>query len=169
MLNEDKSLKITTDEAIDLLGLLNKLSLKDILVNYIKTDSKLENSKSSEYRKLQNLLIDRIGDTEKYLALSDAEKSLMADKILEEHNDIAEKLNNIKEEKDTLDSEFGLDFVLRIPSAKKEVYRVLAKIFETDAKKIEEQDVAETAKMIKGIIQSPTFQGFFKLATNLKK
>ncbi|SQB99781.1 Uncharacterised protein [Clostridium paraputrificum] len=169
MLNEDKSLKITTDEAIDLLGLLNKLSLKDILVNYIKTDSKLENSKSSEYRKLQNLLIDRIGDTEKYLALSDAEKSLMADKILEEHNDIAEKLNNIKEEKDTLDSEFGLDFVLRIPSAKKEVYRVLAKIFETDAKKIEEQDVAETAEMIKGIIQSPTFQGFFKLATNLKK
>lgn len=169
MLNEDKSLKITTDEAIDLLGLLNKLSLKDILVNYIKTDSKLENSKSSEYRKLQNLLIDRIGDTEKYLVLSDAEKSLMADKILEEHNDIAEKLNNIKEEKDTLDSEFGLDFVLRIPSAKKEVYRVLAKIFETDANKIEEQDVAETAKMIKGIIQSPTFQGFFKLATNLKK
>lgn len=169
MLNEDKSLKITTDEAIDLLGLLNKLSLKDILVNYIKTDSKLENSKSSEYRKLQNLLIDRIGDTEKYLVLSDAEKSLMADKILEEHNDIAEKLNNIKEEKDTLDSEFGLDFVLRIPSAKKEVYRVLAKIFETDAKKIEEQDVAETAEMIKGIIQSPTFQGFFKLATNLKK
>ncbi|WP_099327858.1 hypothetical protein [Clostridium paraputrificum] len=155
---------IKTCQALDVLRIVNKLGIKDTLIELISKVNTLNTKRENEFRRLRDKLIEKCGGSEAYSNLTEEEKKEISQKSLEENNDIQENILNIDNEIVRETASLVYDFATRIPQAEKEVYTCLSKIFNKDIKEIESQEFTETIEMIKTIIKSESVQVFFKLA-----
>ncbi|MDU7364294.1 hypothetical protein [Clostridium sp.] len=161
MINENNELTITTGEGFEIERIINKLGMKENVVNFINVYIKNEQLKQKETLKLQALIIEKVGGKDNYINLSDEEKAKISDEVLGEHEDIYNALLEIQSSTAKLGVDLMYDFVCKMPNAEKEIYKTLGKIFNKQMKEIENQPLGETVTQIKEIVKSKTFNDLF--------
>ena len=164
---ENNEVKITTNEAMEVLRIIKKLGLKEDISNAIETLTELNNRKESKFTELRRLIIKEVG-LEEYNNLSEDEKKEITEKIFIENKDFKEEFERVNIECNREMSKLGAnilyDFITALPNAEKEVYKCLSKIYGKKVSEIELQELDETIDQIKKIAQSKTVMGFFNLA-----
>lgn len=162
MINENKELIITTTEAMMVLRVINKLNMKNELVKVIGEFTKIQQQSEQQYRKLRELILEDCGGKDEYINLSDDDKEIVSNKILLKDNGIQEKLVELEEKQNSLGTDILYEFISKLPSAEKEVYKALATIFNKSVKEIEVQELDKTVDMIKEIVKCKSIISFFK-------
>lgn len=166
MINEDKQVVITTNEGFEIIRIITKMGMKNTLIEMIAKNMKLDAVKNSETIKIRDEIIKRVGGKDHYNDLSEEEKNYLTQEILsDKSNKISETLLDVNTQLSTLYLDIAFEFVSKIPTAEKEFYKTLAKIFNKEVKEVEKQSIEETMDMLKQIANSSTFKNllaFFK-------
>lgn len=162
MINENNELIINTSEAMMVLRVINKLSMKDSIVKVIGEFTKIQQETEQKYRKLRELIINECGGNEEYSILTDEDKESVSNKILLQDNGIQLKLVELEEKQNKIGADILYDFISKLPMAEKEVYKAIATIFNKSVKEVETQELNNTINMIKEIVKCKSLLSFFK-------
>lgn len=149
---ENNKIIINTSESFEIIRLINKLQLGDVIKNKIFAFQKLKMEKDN----LNYILIKKINEStnKQYEEIEDKENVIK--KVLFENVDLNEKINEVDSKIATISTESIFELIEHIPLAEKEFYRLLSKITETDIKEIEKQTIDKTLMQIKEILASDT-------------
>lgn len=150
---KDGEVIITTAEGFEIIRIINKLGMKDIIVDTITDYFNLENSKKVKYIELNKLALEK---NENYTELEKQEKENVINNVFLENKELQLEISRIDSESKKLLLDLMYTFVERFPQAEKEIYKVLSKICNKIAKEIELDGVDGALEMIFQIKNSPT-------------
>lgn len=144
-------MKITTQQCILILKFINAMGIKKDLIDGIKRILGLKNESDLLTRSIAEKLGDKKDD------INEVAKFLM------ENEDIRVQRNRLSEEQQGCLFEIVYLIIEGIPRAEDLFYKTIADIKGLDVEVVKGTDGAETVEIIKEIINSETFMGFFKL------
>jgi hypothetical protein len=144
-------MKITTQQCISILKFINAMGIKKDLIDCIKKIFGLKNESNLLTRSIAEKLGDKKDDINEVA------------KFLVENEDIRVQRNRLEEEQQGCLFEIVYLIIEGIPRADDLFYKTIADIKGLDIEVVKDTDGAETVEIIKEIINSETFMGFFKL------
>lgn len=144
-------MKISTQQCISILKFINAMGIKKDLIDGIKKILGLKN----ESDLLTRSIAEKLGDKEK--DINEVARFLI------DNPKIREEKNRLEEEQQGCLFEIVYLIIEGIPRAEDLFYKTIADIKGTDVEVVKGTDGAETVEIIKEIINSETFMGFFKL------
>ncbi|RKI45765.1 hypothetical protein D7V67_15475 [Clostridium paraputrificum] len=144
-------MKITTQQCISILKLINAMGIKKDLIDGIKKILGLKNDSDL----LTISIAEKLGDK--------AEDINEVARFLIDNPKIREEKNRLEEEQQGCLFEIVYLIIEGIPRAEDLFYKTIADIKGLDVEVVKGTDGAETVEIIKEIINSETFMGFFKL------
>ncbi|MBM7836442.1 hypothetical protein [Clostridium sardiniense] len=164
-MNEKKQVNLNTKQGFDAMRIVNKLGVKDQILDVIDIMKNAERKQGLLYQEIIGYVTDELG-AEKVKELREEENGLGV-YILDQykkHPEIKDQMDSLdsKKEKEILNVIFTI-VIERISQAEKELYKFLANVYNIKPKEIEEQGFDETIHLIYGIITSETFQKLFTL------
>lgn len=156
------NLIITTSNGFEIIRILNKLGMVDEIVDTFTEISTIEQSRQREFVKIRTEFAkEGASDAE----LTEQEKAILVEKIALEHPEIQETLNELTARQSKIMGSLLMNGLMRLPQAEKEIYKVLASIYNITEKEVQGKGLDWVADAVKEIVASQTFQTFFKLAT----
>ena len=155
-------MEINTMQGFNIIKILNKLGLKDKIVEVIDQVTELNARQQEEYKKLSILMVAK---NENYRELDDKEQSKLSAEVLAENPEVSEALSKVDREEKKIGASLLMDFIERLPQAEEEVYRCLGSIYGIKEEEVKLKGLDWTVNAIKEIATSETFQAFFNLAT----
>lgn len=143
--------KITTKQAISLLRLINKMEIKEILVEGMGELANLEKEKKTILKEL-------------YKKLPEGEEitKTVTEKLLLENEEISERFAHIQTEGGKATLNLIFDIICAVPNAEKDFYKTVAEIEGLAIKEVEEMAIEDSATILLNVFQSSSFMGFFK-------
>ena len=150
---KDGELIITTAEGFDIIRIINKLGMKDIVADTIIDYFSLENSKKVKYIELNKLCLDK---DENYEQLEKLEKENIINTVFLENKELQLEISRMEGKTKRLLLDLLFTFIDRFPQAEKEIYKTLAKIYNKTAKEIEIDGIDGSVELIIGLSKSAT-------------
>lgn len=146
---------ITTQQALNLIKLLNEMKIKDNIVKTVKDISAIEKEKKIVLQKLFKLKKseDEICDE-------------TVTRLLEENLDIAKEISELDSKNEEITMSLTLDFIFALSDCEDLFYKTMADITGKKAAEIRKEDVTVTVQELIDVFKSEQFMGFFK---SLKK
>lgn len=151
---------ISTKQGMELIRIINKLGIKEDLVEGIKKIASNSKAKELCMAELRKKIIDKYND---FFEMSADKKNEVTNLILSENIVLAKKLSDIEEIETEQGTSMVFNIITKIPQAEKEVYKLLADIFNLKESQVSKQDLDITFDQIMQIGKSKTFINFFKL------
>lgn len=137
---------LKSSDCFEILRVINKMEVKkDIIDSIIKITGL-----TKRLEKVQA----------KMLGLAATEEKTNKE-ICEENPDLVIEFDNLEEQIQGMGMEIIFTIVENIPKAEQEVYKVLAKIYETTVKEVKEWEADKLITSIKDIIGNESFKRFF--------
>lgn len=146
---------ITTQQALQIIKLLNEMKIKDIVVKSVRNISEIEKDKKIT---LQELFKFKKEDEE----INDTTVT----RLLEENIDIAKKIAELDAKNEEITMSLVLDFVFALGDCEESFYKTMADITGKKINEIKKEDVTVIVKELIDVFKSKQFMGFFK---SLKK
>lgn len=146
---------ITTQQALNLIKLLNEMKIKDNIVKTVKNISEIEKEKKIVLQKL--------------FKLKKAEDEICDEtvtKLLEENIDIAKEISELDSKNEEITMSLTLDFIFALSDCEDSFYKTMADITGKKVADIKKEDVTVTVQELIDVFKSEQFMGFFK---SLKK
>lgn len=165
MINENKEITINTAEGFEIIRLVNKMGIKQKLIDVINKTIEVDQLKQENLKKLQKLIIEEVGGIEEYSNLLDDDKAKITNELLIKHEEIGNSLSRIESDLNFSAIELFYEFISKSSVAEKEFYKTLGKIINKSPKDLEIQELNETVEDLKEIIKCKTFKKlvyFFK-------
>lgn len=142
--------KISTKQAFSLLSLINKMELRNKIVDMAKDSTQVENRKQTVLAKL-------------YKSVEDEEiTNELTMKLFSDNVELYEEYKALESTQNEVGMMLIFDILEALPKAEKEFYKASASIFNKTVKEIEDGDIVEVIKDIMDIFKSESFLGFFK-------
>lgn len=146
---------ITTQQALQIIKLLNEMKIKDTVVKSVRNISEIEKDKKIT---LQELFKFKKEDEE----INDTTVT----RLLEENIDIAKKIAELDAKNEEITMSLVLDFVFALGDCEESFYKTMADITGKKINEIKKEDVTVIVKELIDVFKSKQFMGFFK---SLKK
>jgi uncharacterized protein with von Willebrand factor type A (vWA) domain len=145
-------MNIDLKQGMSLLKVVNKMGIKQDIISKLREISKVEMNSKKAYSELL-----------KFVAEGEEVTNELTEKLLKEHLDIAEKLQNAREDQVSIILELVFTILEKIPSAETEFYKALATIYELKENEVKALDLGDVAEKLKEIIFSESFVKLFTL------
>lgn len=155
-------MKITIKNSFDILKIINKLGLKDKIIEFTNTKNNIGEDVKVEYRKLRQAILDKYEDYDNY---GDDKKNKINAEVLAENKDIQDNLNKLTKAQNEELMDLVFVFVERIPQAEKEVYQLIANIKNITVKEASEMEITDLIEIFKELIESDTINNIKILFT----
>lgn len=165
MINENKEIIINTAEGFEIIRLVNKMGIKQNLINMVNKATEVEQLRQENLKKLQKLIIEEVGGLEEYSNLLEEDKTKITNGLLIKHEEISNELVRIESDLNSSAIDLFYEFISKISVAEKEFYKILGKIINRSPKDLEIQELNETIEELREIIKCETFKKlvyFFK-------
>lgn len=146
---------ITTQQALQIIKLLNEMKIKDTVVKSVRNISEIEKDKKIT---LQELFKFKKEDEE----INDNTVT----RLLEENIDIAKKIAELDAKNEEITMSLVLDFIFALGNCEELFYKTMADITNKKVDDIKNEDVTVTVRELIDVFKSKQFMGFFK---SLKK
>ncbi|WP_160678761.1 hypothetical protein [Clostridium sp. C8-1-8] len=145
-------MNIDLKQGMSLLKVVNKMGIKQDIISKLREISKVEINSKKAYSELLNFVVEGEEVTNE-----------LTEKLLNEHLDIAEKLQNAREDQVSIVLELVFTILEKIPSAETEFYKALSTIYELKENEVKALDLGDVAEKLKEIIFSESFIKLFTL------
>ncbi|MGL6187065.1 MAG: hypothetical protein ACRC1T_16970 [Clostridium chrysemydis] len=172
---KEMEVHLNTLQSLELINVINKLGLKDKIKDLVLGQG-VAGEKKLAYIKLQNdymnkvveLIETQIPKKEYDELLLEEQTKVLESVMTEEVAEMGAKLNKLAEEVNTISANEGFDLfytavIERFYSNKEIILKALSSIYEIKVKDLEKQSIANTALMIKKIMESPDIQAFIEV------
>ena len=146
---------ITTQQALQIIKLLNEMRVKDTVVKSVRNISEITKNKKIT---LQELFKFKKEDEE----INDNTVT----RLLEENIDIAKKIAELDAKNEEITMSLVLDFVFALGNCEELFYKTMSNITGKKLTDIKNEDVTVTVRELIDVFKSKQFMGFFK---SLKK
>lgn len=146
---------ITTQQALQIIKLLNEMKIKDTVVKSVRNISEIEKDKKIT---LQELFKFKKEDEE----INDTTVT----RLLEENIDIAKKIAELDAKNEEITMSLVLDFIFALGNCEELFYKTMSNITGKKVIDIKNEDVTVTVRELVDVFKSKQFMGFFK---SLKK
>lgn len=146
-----KQANITTKQAISLLRLINKMEIKEILVDSIGELAKLEREKKKTLKELY-----------KFLPEGEEITNATTEKLFIENKEIAEKYAEVISKGERVGLDLILEIMVSVPNAEKDFYKTVSEIGNVSIMDAEEMPLQDSIEILIDVFKSESFVGFFK-------